>query len=75
MSNIQQLNQEDRNMVTIDDVEYVFEDLPEDVRNILAELNYVNEKINDLGVEQQRHEMMRSGYITVLGQEMKKVQQ
>jgi hypothetical protein len=75
MSNIQQLNPEDRNMVTIDDVEYVFEDLPEDVRNILAELNYVNEKINDLGVEQQRHEMMRSGYITVLGQEMKKVQQ
>ena len=75
MSNIQQLNPEERNMVTIDDVEYVFEDLPEDVRNILAELNYVNEKINDLGVEQQRHEMMRSGYITVLGQEMKKVQQ
>ena len=75
MSNIQQLNPEDRNMVTIDDVEYVFEDLPEDVRNILAELNYVNEKIDDLGVEQQRHEMMRSGYITVLGQEMKKVQQ
>ena len=75
MSNIQQLNPENRNIVTIDDVEYVFEDLPEDVRNILAELNYVNEKINDLGVEQQRHEMMRSGYITVLGQEMKKVQQ
>ena len=75
MSNIQQLNPEERNMVTIDDVEYVFEDLPEDVRNILAELSYVNEKINDLAVEQQRHEMMRSGYTAVLGQEMKKVQQ
>jgi hypothetical protein len=75
MSNIQQLNPEERNMVTIDDVEYVFEDLPQDVQNILAELSYVNDKINDLGVEQQRHDMMRIGYTTKLGELMNKVQQ
>jgi|SaaInl85LU_5_DNA_1037374.scaffolds.fasta_scaffold135737_1 hypothetical protein len=75
MSNVTNLNEETRNMVTIDDVEYVFEDLPQDVQNILAELSYVNDKINDLGVEQQRHEMMRIGYTTKLGEEMKKVQQ
>jgi hypothetical protein len=75
MSNIQQLNPEERNMVTIDDVEYVFEDLPQDVQNILAELSYVTDKINDLGVEQQRHDMMRIGYTTKLGELMNKVQQ
>lgn len=73
MSNLKAV--EDRNMVTIDDVEYVFEDLPQDVQNILAELSYTNEKINDLQVEQQRHEMMRLGYTSKLGEEMKKVQQ
>lgn len=75
MSNVTNLNEETRNLVTIDDVEYVFEDLPQDVQNILAELSYVNEKINDLQVEQQRHEMMRRGYTAQLGEEMKKVQQ
>ena len=75
MSNVTNLNEETRNLVTIDDVEYVFEDLPQDVQNILAELNYVNEKLNDLQVEQQRHEMMRRGYVTQLAEEMKKVQQ
>jgi hypothetical protein len=75
MSNVQNINGEERNIVTIDDVEYVFEDLPKDVQNILAELSYVSEKINDLQVEQQRHEMMRAGYTTQLAQEMKKVQQ
>jgi hypothetical protein len=73
MSNLKAV--EERNMVTIDDVEYVFEDLPQDVQNILAELSYTNEKINDLQVEQQRHEMMRLGYTSTLGEEMKKVQQ
>lgn len=73
MSNLKAV--EERNMVTIDDVEYVFEDLPQDVQNILAELSYTNEKINDLQVEQQRHEMMRLGYTSKLGEEMKKVQQ
>ena len=75
MSNVTNLNEETRNLVTIDDVEYVFEDLPQDVQNILAELNYVNDKVNDLQVEQQRHEMMRRGYIAQLAEEMKKVQQ
>lgn len=75
MSNVTNLNEETRNLVTIDDVEYVFEDLPQDVQNILAELNYVNDKVNDLQVEQQRHEMMRRGYTAQLAEEMKKVQQ
>ena len=75
MSNVTNLNEETRNLVTIDDVEYVFEDLPQDVQNILAELNYVNDKVNDLQVEQQRHEMMRRGYTAQLAEEVKKVQQ
>ena len=75
MSNVTNLNEETRNLVTIDDVEYVFEDLPQDVQNILAELNYVNDKVNNLQVEQQRHEMMRRGYTAQLAEEMKKVQQ
>lgn len=72
MANIEQIKKQ---KVTIDAVEYVFEDLPQDVQNILAELSYVNDKINDLGVEQQRHEMMKRGYTTQLAEEMKKVQQ
>lgn len=72
MANVEQIKKQ---TVTIDDVEYVFEELPQDVQNILAELSYVNEKINDLDVEKQRHEMMRRGYTAQLAEEMKKVQQ
>lgn len=75
MSNVTDLNAETRNIVTIDDVEYVFEDLPQDVQNILAELNFINDKVNELNVEVQRHDMMKRGYITQLAEEMKKVQQ
>ena len=76
MSNITEISPEQQApKVTIDNVEYDWNSLPEDVRNILAELSYVDERINELEVDVQRHRMMKQGYTVQLAEEMKKVQQ
>lgn len=59
--------------ITIDDVSYVYNDLPQDVKNILAEMTYCRDTAQQYKVELQRLDMMERGYTTALAEAMKQV--
>jgi hypothetical protein len=59
--------------VTIDDVEYVLDDLPPEVRHCLYQVQEVKEMIDTKSLDLQRHEMMQRGYITELRDQMLKI--
>jgi len=56
----------EQNTVTIDDIEYVFEDLPEEIQNTLAEIQYTRDAMAKAQIEAQRAEMTQRGYIARL---------
>lgn len=64
----------EQNMVTIDDIEYVFEDLPEPVQHTLGQIQYTREQVAKANLEAQRFEMMQRGYIAELADRMRDFQ-
>jgi hypothetical protein len=58
--------------VTIDDVTYYYEDLPETIRHILGEVSVCRSKKEELEKDIQRADMMQAGYVSALKEEMDK---
>lgn len=73
MSNVTNLNEEQSNTITIDDVEYVYNDLPDKVKIVLSELSYCTTTLNNMQIEFNRLEMMKRGYTMELAEAMKEV--
>ena len=64
----------EQNTVTIDDVEYIFEDLPEAIQHVLGQIQYSRDAVQNATLEVQRLEMMQRGYIAELADRMREFQ-
>lgn len=62
----------EKQAVTIDDVEYYFEDLPKEVQHALLQIGYTRSKVEEMQLEVQKYEMMQIGYVQMLKEEMEK---
>jgi hypothetical protein len=62
----------EKQAVTIDDVEYFVEDLPEAVQHALVQIGYTRNMIDETKLQVQKYEMMQIGYIQMLKEEMDK---
>ena len=62
----------EKQTVTIDDVEYFFEDLPEGVRHALVQIGYTRNMVEESKLETQKYEMMQVGYVQMLKEEMER---
>jgi hypothetical protein len=59
--------------VTIDEVEYLVDDLSDEVRHVLSQIQYTRDQSHTAQLEQQRAEMMQRGYIAELAEAMKRM--
>lgn len=62
----------EKHAVTIDEVEYYYEDLPELVQHAITQLSHCTDESNRLKLELQRVEMQQIGYTTMLKEGMEK---
>ena len=62
-----------KDVVTIDEVEYVVEDLSDEVRHVLSQIQYTRDESHKAQLEQQRAEMMQRGYVAELAEAMKRM--
>ena len=53
-------------VVTIDGTEYQVNDLPDNIKGVLVQIQYTRESLNQLQVEFQNVNMMQRGYIGLL---------
>lgn len=56
--------------ITIDDVDYDWEALPERVRHVINQISYCRGEVERLTLETQRAEMMQRGYTVDLKEAM-----
>jgi len=59
--------------VTIDEVEYLVDDLSDEVRHVLSQIQYTRDQSHTAQLEQQRADMMQRGYIAELAEAMKRM--
>lgn len=57
-------------IVTIDEVEYKFDDLPYEVKHILSQIQFTRDEAYKAELEKQRAYMMQRGYVSELGDAM-----
>lgn len=57
-------------IVTIDEVEYKFDDLPYEVKHILSQIQFTRDEAYKAELEKQRADMMQRGYVSELGDAM-----
>lgn len=62
----------EKQTVTIDDVDYYYEDLPQGVQHAIAQIGYTRNMIEESTLEIQKYEMMQRGYTEMLKEEMEK---
>jgi hypothetical protein len=60
----------EKHAITIDNVEYYYEDLPEVVQHSVTQLSHCTDELNRLKLELQRVEMQQIGYTTMLKEGM-----
>tara|TARA_B110000977_G_scaffold189258_1_gene258494 strand:- start:1044 stop:1259 length:216 start_codon:yes stop_codon:yes gene_type:complete len=65
--------EEEKNTVTIDDEEYIFEDLSVPVQHCIRQIEEVRVLADKAALEAQRYTMMIIGYTSTLREEMEKV--
>ena len=65
--------EEEKNTVTIDEKEYVFEELPDTVRHCIKQIEEIRVLADKAALETQRYSMMIRGYTSTLRDEMEKV--
>jgi len=58
--------------VTIDEKEYIFDDLPEAVQHCLVQIQEVRNLAATAYIEAQRYEMAQRGYTAELGEQLEK---
>ena len=59
---------EEKKTITIDDKEYVFDELPETVQHCCVQIQDVEVLINTASLEVQRYKMMHRGYVATLAE-------
>lgn len=62
----------EKQLVTIDEEEYYYEDLPQGVQHALMQIGYTRNMIDESKLEVQKYEMMQIGYVQMLKEEMQK---
>lgn len=62
---------EETNTITIDNVEYNVDDLSEEVKYIIEQLNYCNQKIDESRREQDRVQMSINSFSAILNKKLK----
>lgn len=62
----------EKQTVTIDDVDYYYEDLPAGVQHALVQIGYTRNMIEESQLNAQKYEMMQIGYVQMLKEEMEK---
>jgi len=62
----------EKQLVTIDEVEYYYEDLPQGVQHALMQIGYTRNMVEDSQLNAQKYEMMQVGYVQMLKDEMEK---
>ena len=64
---------EEEPTITIDDVDYEWSSLPDEVKHIVNQLNHCRSEVDRLVLETQRAEMMQRGYTAALKDQMEKM--
>jgi hypothetical protein len=67
------MEEKEKNTVTIDDKEYVFDELSEIVQHCIRQIEEIRVLTDKSALETQRYTMMGRGYTTALAEEMEKV--
>ena len=67
------MEQEEQSTVTIDEKEYIFDELPKSVQHCCLQLREAEALINTTSLEVERHKMMHRGYVVTLQEEMEKL--
>jgi len=67
------MEEKEKNTVTIDDKEYVFDELPDTVRHCIKQIEEIRVLADKAGLKNQRYSMMIRGYTSALAEEMEKV--
>ena len=62
----------EKQLVTIDEEEYYYEDLPQGVQHALMQIGYTRNMIEESQLNAQKYEMMQIGYVQMLKDEMEK---
>jgi hypothetical protein len=62
----------EKQQVTIDGVDYYYEDLPKGIQHVLGQIGYARGMKEDTELEVQRYEMMQAGYVVQLKEEMER---
>ena len=61
---------EETNTITIDNVEYNLDDLSEEIKYIIEQLNYCNQKIDESRREQDRVQMSINAFSAILNKKL-----
>jgi hypothetical protein len=64
------VKEKERATVTIDEEEYIFDDLPEALQHCLVQIQEVRVLTDTASLEVQRYEMMQRGYVADLADQM-----
>ena len=64
------MEEAEKSIVTIDEQDYIFQDLPEEVQHCLVQIQEVRTLITNAELETQRCIMMQRGYIAELATRM-----
>jgi hypothetical protein len=67
------MEQKEKNTVTIDDKEYVFDELSEIAQHCIRQIEEIRVLTDKSALETQRYTMMGRGYTSTLADEMEKV--
>ena len=67
------MEEKEKSTVTIDNKEYVFDELPDTVRHCIKQIEEIRVLADKAGLKTQRYSMMIKGYTSALAEEMEKV--
>lgn len=57
---------EEQQTITIDDVDYVYENLPEQVKHAIVQIQFCRNKMQEAKLEEEKYDMMQIGYVQML---------
>jgi hypothetical protein len=60
------MEEQQKPVVNIDGTEYNIDELPDNVKGVLAQIHYTREQLAQLQVEFQNFNMMQRGYVVLL---------